>query len=207
VKRQEDFKMRIVGGKFRGRDIAGPTSGATRPTSDRVRESIFNILAHGIADFTLEEARVMDLFAGTGALGLEALSRAAKFCLFVEDDAGARGVIRNNADSCGVIGQCKIWRRDATDLGPSAPQSPYNLVFVDPPYGKGLGEKALKSLMDGGWLAAGAIVVLEEAEKAEVAGAAGLELLDQRVYGDTQVRFYRAISGQKAVPHQPVSTQ
>ena len=183
--------MRIVGGKFRGRDIAGPTSGATRPTSDRVRESIFNILAHGIADFTLEDARVMDLFAGTGALGLEAISRGAKFCLFVEEDSGARSVIRNNTDSCGVIGQCKIWRRDATDLGPSAPQSPYTLVFVDPPYGKGMGEKALHSLQDGGWLAAGAIVVLEEAEKTMVADVEGLDLLDQRSYGDTQVRIYR----------------
>lgn len=183
--------MRIVGGKFRGREIKGPTDSATRPTSDRVRESIFNILAHGIADFALEDVRVMDLFAGTGALGLEALSRGAKFCLFVEEDSSARGVIRSNADSCGVIGQCKIWRRDATDLGPSAPQSPYGLVFADPPYGKGLGEKALVSLVEGGWLAPQAIVVLEEAEKAQVADVAGLTLIDARVYGDTQVRFYR----------------
>ena len=199
--------MRIVGGKFRGKALAGPTSEATRPTSDRVRESIFNILAHGIADFTLEDARVMDLFAGTGALGLEAISRGAKFCLFVEEDSAARGVIRNNADACGVIGQCKIWRRDATDLGPSAPQSPYSLVFVDPPYGKGLGEKALRSLVAGGWLAAGAIVVLEEAEKAVVAEVTGVDLLDQRTYGDTQVRIYRATSAQITSPHRPVSAQ
>lgn len=183
--------MRIVGGKFRGREINGPAGSVTRPTSDRVRESIFNILAHGIADFALEDARVMDLFAGTGALGLEALSRGAKFCLFVEEDSPARGVIRTNADSCGVIGQCKIWRRDATDLGPSAPQSPYGLVFVDPPYGKGRGEKALISLVSGGWLAPQAIVVLEEAEKAEVTDVAGLNLIDSRIYGDTQVRIYR----------------
>ncbi len=184
--------MRIVGGKFKGREIAGPTTPDTRPTSDRVRESIFNILAHGIADFTLEDARVMDLFAGTGALGLEAISRGAKFCLFVEDGTEARGLIRRNADSCGVIGQCKIWRRDATDLGPSAPQSPYSLVFLDPPYNTGLGEKALTSLRDGGWLAQGAILVLEEADKAQVAEQAGLTLIDQRSYGDTQVRIYRA---------------
>ena len=183
--------MRIVGGKFRAKALAGPASDVTRPTSDRVRESIFNILAHGIAAFTFEDARVMDLFAGTGALGLEAISRGAKYCLFVEDDAGARGVIRNNADACGVIGQCKIWRRDATDLGPAAPQSPYSLVFVDPPYGKGLGERALQSLMAGGWLAKGAIVVLEEAEKAVISPVVDLELLDQRVYGDTQVLIYR----------------
>jgi 16S rRNA (guanine966-N2)-methyltransferase len=184
--------MRIVGGKFRGREISGPSTAGTRPTSDRVRESIFNILAHGTADFALEDARVMDLFAGTGALGLEAISRGAKFCLFVEDDASARGVIRNNADICGVIGQCKIWRRDATDLGPSAPQSPYNLVFADPPYGKGLGEKALKSLLEGGWLTPNAIVVVEEAEKAVVAEVIGLTQMDQRNYGDTQVIIFRA---------------
>ncbi len=199
--------MRIVGGKFRGKALAGPTSEATRPTSDRVRESIFNILAHGIADFTLEEARVMDLFAGTGALGLEAISRGSKFCLFVEEDSAARGVIRNNSDACGVIGQCKIWRRDATDLGPSAPQSPYSLVFIDPPYGKGLGEKALQSLLAGGWLAAGAIVVLEEAEKSVVADVLGVELLDQRTYGDTQVRIYRFTSAQITAPHPPASAQ
>jgi 16S rRNA (guanine966-N2)-methyltransferase len=183
--------MRIVGGKFKGREIKGPTSGATRPTSDRVRESIFNILAHGIEDFVFEDARVLDLFAGTGALGLEAVSRGAKFCCFVEEDAGVRGVIRANADSCGVIGQCKIWRRDAADLGPAAPQSPYHLAFVDPPYARGLGEKALASLVQGQWLVPEAVVVLEEAEKAQVADVQGLMLLDQRIYGDTQVRFYR----------------
>jgi 16S rRNA (guanine966-N2)-methyltransferase len=184
--------MRIVGGKFRGRDIAGPASDVTRPTSDRVRESLFNILAHGIANFSLEDCRVMDLCAGTGALGLEALSRGAKFCLFVEEDASARGVIRNNADHCGVIGQCKIWRRDAADLGPAAPQSPYDLVFVDPPYGKGLGERVLASLISGGWVAAGGVVVLEEAEKTVVADVGGLTLHDTRIYGDTQIRIYRA---------------
>ncbi|MDE2446053.1 MAG: 16S rRNA (guanine(966)-N(2))-methyltransferase RsmD [Alphaproteobacteria bacterium] len=184
--------MRIVGGKYRGREILGPTTGETRPTSDRVRESIFNILAHGVADFTLEDARVMDVFAGTGALGLEALSRGAKFCLFVEDAAEARGVIRKNADACGVIGQCKIWRRDGTDLGPSAPQSPFTLVFADPPYNRGLGTKALQSLVNGGWLALGAIVVLEEAVKAEVGAVDGLGLIDERDYGDTRVRIYRA---------------
>jgi 16S rRNA (guanine966-N2)-methyltransferase len=184
--------MRIVAGRFKGREIFGPTSLATRPTSDRVRESLFNILAHGLEGFVLEDARVMDLFAGTGALGLEALSRGAKFCQFVEESAEARGVIRKNADACGAIGQCKIWRRDATDLGPSAPQSPFNLVFADPPYNKGLGEKALHSLLVGGWLVPGAIVVLEEAEKAVVADVAGFTLIDQRIYGDTQVRIYRA---------------
>ena len=183
--------MRIVGGKFKGHSLASPAGQGTRPTSDRVRESIFNILAHGIAGFTLDGARVMDLFAGTGALGLEAMSRGARFCQFVDEGTEARGLIRRNADALGVIGQCKIWRRDATRLGPSAPQTPFDLVFADPPYGTGLGEKALRSLIEGGWLSPSAVVVLEEAEKAAVADVAGLTLLDQRGYGDTQVRFYR----------------
>jgi 16S rRNA (guanine966-N2)-methyltransferase len=184
------FALRIVGGKFKGRDIIGPTSLATKPTSDRVRESLFNILAHGIANFELDGARVVDLFAGTGALGLEAVSRGAKFCIFVEDSADARGVIRKNADALGTIGLCKIWRRDATDLGPCAPQSPFDLVFADPPYNKGLGEKALASLVQGQWLRPGAIVVLEEAQSINVAEVTGLTLIDRRDYGDTQVRFY-----------------
>jgi 16S rRNA (guanine966-N2)-methyltransferase len=134
----------------------------------------------------------MDLFAGTGALGLEALSRGAKFCQFVDESAEARGVIRRNADALGAIGLCKIWRRDATKLGPCAPQSPFDLVFCDPPYGRGMGEKALTSLVEGAWLSPGAVVVLEEAEKQAIADVPGLTLLDTRVYGDTQVRFYKA---------------
>jgi len=183
--------MRIVGGRFKGHGLSSPKGDGTRPTSDRVRESIFNILAHGIAGFTLEGTRIMDLFAGTGALGFEALSRGARFCQFVDESVDARGVIRNNADALGVIGQCKIWRRDATKLGPCAPQTPFNLIFADPPYGKGLGEQALASVMDGGWLAPGGVVVLEEAEKVAVGNVAGLAPVDTRIYGDTQVRFYR----------------
>ena len=185
--------MRIVAGKFKGREILGPTSIATRPTSDRVRESLFNILAHGIEGFELEDARVMDLFAGTGALGLEALSRGAKFCQFVEESAEARGIIRKNADAFGAIGQCKIWKRDATDLGNCAPQSPFALVFVDPPYGQGLGEKALRSLVGGEWVAVGGVVVLEEGEAVVVGNVAGLTLMDTRVYGAACVRIYRFV--------------
>jgi 16S rRNA (guanine966-N2)-methyltransferase len=192
VARARGSLVRIVGGKFKGHGLTGPSSTATRPTSDRVREAIFNILAHGLADFEIEGARVMDLFAGTGALGLEALSRGAKFCQFVDEQAEARGLVRRNADAVGAIGQCKIWRRDATKLGPCAPQSPFDLVFCDPPYGRGMGEKALASLVEGGWLTPGAVVVLEEAEQAIVAEQPGLMLVDTRSYGDTQVRFYRA---------------
>jgi 16S rRNA (guanine966-N2)-methyltransferase len=183
--------MRIVGGKFKGHSLASPAGRATRPTSDRVREAIFNILVHGIEDFAIEGARVLDLFAGTGAMGLEAISRGARFCQFVDDSAEARGLIGRNADALGAIGQVKIWRRDASRLGPCAPQHGYDLVFADPPYGKGLGSKALASLVDGGWLAAGAVVVVEEAEDAVIEAPQSLTQLDQRAYGETQVRFYR----------------
>jgi 16S rRNA (guanine966-N2)-methyltransferase len=183
--------MRIVGGKFRGRALLGPKSETTRPTSDRVRESVFNILSHGVEGLEIDGARVLDLFAGTGALGFEALSRGAKFCQFIDEDAVARGVIRNNADALGTTGLCKIWRRDATRLGPCAPQSPFDLAFVDPPYGKGLGVKALASLIEGQWLHAGAIVILEESEGTEISFVASLDQIDQRSYGDTAIRFYR----------------
>jgi 16S rRNA (guanine966-N2)-methyltransferase len=156
-----------------------------------VREAIFNILAHGGAAAQIEGARVLDLFAGTGALGLEALSRGARFCLFVDERAEARGLIGRNADALGVIGQCKIWRRDATRLGPCAPQPPYDLAFIDPPYGKGFGEKALKSLVEGGWLGPEATAVVEESERSDIGIPPGVTLADERVYGDTKVRFLR----------------
>jgi 16S rRNA (guanine966-N2)-methyltransferase len=183
--------MRIVGGALKGRGLAAPQGPATRPTSDRVREAIFNILAHGIADFAIEGARVLDLFAGTGALGFEALSRGAKFCLFIDDSAEARGLIRRNADALGLIGRCKIWRRDAARLGRNQPQPPYDLVFADPPYGKGLGERALADLVDGGWIDTNSVIVLEESERSEVPCPANLIEFDKRGYGDTVVRFYR----------------
>jgi 16S rRNA (guanine966-N2)-methyltransferase len=192
--------MRIVGGKFKGHGIAPPHGSATRPTTDRVRESIFNILAHGVDGFTIENARVLDLFAGTGALGLEAISRGARFCQFIDESAEARGLVRKNADALGAIGLVKIWRRDATDLGPCAPQPAFDLVFADPPYGKGLGEKALVSLVKSGWLNPGAVVVLEESPKAEVKPVDSLQLLDQREYGETSVRFYRHETGQEKQP-------
>ena len=193
VKVKAGGTMRIVGGRFKGQGLASPAGSATRPTSDRVRESIFNILAHGISGFTLDGARVMDLFAGTGALGFEALSRGARFCQFVDESADARGIIRRNADALGVIGLSKIWRRDATKLGPCAPQTPFDLVFADPPYGRGLGEQALAAIIEGQWLSHGGVVVLEGAEKIAIVGVPGLNLLDQRSYGDTQVRFYRIV--------------
>jgi 16S rRNA (guanine966-N2)-methyltransferase len=162
-----------------------------RPTSDRVREAVFNILAHGVPDFSLQGAKVMDLFAGTGALGLEAVSRGASYCLFVEQDADARGLIRRNVEAFGLSGVTRIFRRDATDLGPANSRDAFNLVFADPPYGRGLGEKALAAATEGGWLTSNAIAVLEEAASSTVAMPSGFDELDRRTWGDTQVVFAR----------------
>ncbi len=179
--------MRIVGGKFRGRAITPPEHDGVRPTSDRVRESIFNILAHGIEGFRLGNARVIDLFAGTGALGLEALSRGAQYCLFVEDGAETRALIRDNVEALGLTGATKIFRRDATSLGPAGAMAPFDLAFLDPPYGQGLGERALASLKDGGWLVPGAVIVWEERANSLTPWPDGFTERDRRVYGDTQV--------------------
>lgn len=181
--------MRIVAGRFRGARLAAPAGGAIRPTSDRVREAIFNIIAHGAPGFGLAEARVLDLFSGTGALGLEAISRGAAFCLFIEDDAGARGLIRRNIEALGVTGQTKILRRDATRLGPAGKLQPFDLLFADPPYGRELAGLALAAAAEGGWLAPGALCIIEERAGAALALPAGVTPLDSRVYGDTAVSF------------------
>lgn len=183
--------MRVVAGRFRGRALVAPDDMSIRPTSDRVRESVFNILAHGVEDFTLAGARVIDLFAGTGALGIEAVSRGAAFCLFVEEAAEARALIRRNVEALGLTGETRIFRRDATDLGPAGNMEPYGLAFLDPPYGKGLGEKALAGLVDGNWLKPGAICVLEEKAGLALSLPSGLEQLDSRSWGETEVRFLR----------------
>jgi 16S rRNA (guanine966-N2)-methyltransferase len=181
--------VRIIGGKHRGQRLIAPAGRSTRPTSDRVRESVFNILAHRAS---IEGSRVLDLFAGSGALGFEALSRGARFCLFVENDAEARAVIRRNADALGVTGMCKIWRRDAAQLGDGAPQVSFDLVFIDPPYGKDLGSAAIASLLQGQWLAQNAMIVLEESTRSVVEIPPQLQLVDSREYGDTKVIFCRA---------------
>ena len=182
--------MRIVGGRFRGRRLAAPRAQAIRPTSDRLRESLFNILAHGYGD-PLAEARVLDLFAGTGALGLEALSRGAAFALFVDDGAEARALIRENIAALGLGGVTRIYRRDATRLGPAHPLAPFSLAFLDPPYGKGLAEQALASARDGGWLAPVALVVVEEAAQAGFKPPEGFQELERRGYDDTDLVFLR----------------
>lgn len=181
--------MRIVAGTLRGRTLASPSHDGLRPTSDRVREAMFNILAHGIDGPAIEGARVIDLFAGTGALGLEAVSRGARYCLFLETDANARALIRRNVEAFGLTGVTRIFRRDATDLGPAGTMEPFNIAFLDPPYGRGLGEIALSALASGGWLVDGANLVLEERAGIEVPLPAGFTQIDQRTWGDTQALF------------------
>lgn len=182
--------MRIVGGELRGRSLAAPKSQTIRPTTDRTRESLFNILSHAYDD-ALDGSRVLDLFAGTGALGLEALSRGSKFALFVEDGVEGRGLIRQNIETLSLQGQTKIFRRDATRLGPAGSITPFQLVFADPPYGHGLGEKALKAAANGGWLDKGALVLLEENSEAEPDCGVDFELLEIRDFGETRIRFFR----------------
>lgn len=185
--------MRIVGGRFKGRALKGPAadSRAIRPTSDRLREAVFNVLAHAYDD-PCEGARTLDLFAGTGALGLEAISRGARFCIFVDEGAEARACLRENVEAFGLGGQTKIFRRDATRLGPVHALGQFDLVFCDPPYSKGLGEAALVSARDNGWFAPGALVVWEEAAAAEIAAPQGFIEIEERAYGDTRVKILRA---------------
>jgi len=183
--------MRIVGGEFRGRALATPRSDAIRPTSDRTREAVFNVIAHRYPE-RLAGGRVLDLFAGTGALGLEALSRGASFCVFIEESAEGRGLIRDNVEAFGLQGRTKIFRRDATRLGEVGTFSPFSLIFADPPYGRGLGGPALQSARAGGWLAPGALLVVEEAAAAPFAPGDGFVIADERHYGDTVVRFIEA---------------
>jgi 16S rRNA (guanine966-N2)-methyltransferase len=191
-----DDVVRIVGGQFRGRPLTAPAHEGTRPTSDRAREAVFNILAHGIPEFELAGARVLDLFAGTGALGLEALSRGAAFCLFVEQEVEARALVRRNIEALGLTGVTKVFRRDATELGSAGRNGGATLAFLDPPYGQGLAERALASAVEGGWLAPGAITVIEERKGTGVALPAGFNAFDQRTWGETQALFARFAGGQ-----------
>ena len=184
--------MRIIGGSRRGLKLAevggGDAAAHLRPTSDRVREAIFNLLinAHGNP---VSGARVLDLFAGTGALGLEALSRGALAATFVDDGAKALALLRANIAKMRAEGESRVIRQDARRLG-SNPGASYDLVFLDPPYGKGLGEVALTAVTQGGWLAPGAMVVWEEGAAPSVPEA--FVLADQRKYGDTIVTLLRA---------------
>jgi 16S rRNA (guanine966-N2)-methyltransferase len=183
--------MRIVGGRLSGRTLQGPKKDGIRPTADRLRESLFNILVHAYGD-PVTDARVLDLFAGTGALGLEALSRGAAFTLFVDDGTEARALIRNNVEALGAGGTSKVYRRDAANLGPVAPLDPFSLIFLDPPYGKGLAEKALLSARAGGWLMPDALIVVEETTGAFVTPET-FEEIERRDYDDTEIVFLKLV--------------
>lgn len=184
--------MRIIGGQYRGLGLAdvgaGDPAAHLRPTSDRVREAMFNLLVNGGYGDPVTGARVLDLFAGTGALGLEALSRGAARVAFVDDGAAARALLRRNIEKMRAMGVTDVWRRDATRLGPNRGAG-YGLIFLDPPYGKGLGEAAIASALEGGWVAPDAMIVWEESAPPALPPA--LTLLDQRKYGDTVVTLAR----------------
>jgi 16S rRNA (guanine966-N2)-methyltransferase len=186
--------VRIVGGEFRGRALATPKSDDIRPTTDRTRESLFNILSHAYPQ-ALDGTRVLDLFAGTGAVGLEAMSRGARAALFVEQSVEGRGLLHSNIETLGLIGRAKIFRRDATSLGSVGTVEPFDFLFADPPYAKGLGERALDAAARGGWLVDGALAILEERADIQPAAVDGYELLEVRTFGDTRMHFYRYRSG------------
>ncbi len=192
--------MRVVGGRLKGRNIASPATRDIRPTQDRLRESLFNILMHAYGN-PMMDARVLDLFAGTGALGIEAISRGGKFALFVDNGAEARALLRANVEALGLGGVSKVYRRDAGNLGPAHPVDPFALVFCDPPYRMKLAEKALVSLRDGGWLIPDALVVVEEAKDAGFTAPDGYEELERRAYDDTEFTLLQF--GAKAV--EPIS--
>ena len=185
--------MRIVSGEFRGKTLIAPPGAATRPTSDRARQAVFNILEHASWAPSLRGVRVIDLFAGSGALGFEALSRGAAFSLFVETDEAARGAIRQNVEAMGLFGRTRVHRRDATDLGvrPGGDGPAFGLAFLDPPYAKGLGEIALAKLAEGGWLTPEAVIMFERGASEAPFMVDGFETLDERDYGAARVHFLR----------------
>jgi 16S rRNA (guanine966-N2)-methyltransferase len=183
--------MRVVGGWLKGRTLKGPASDSIRPTSDRLRETLFNILGHAY-DAPFEGARVIDLFAGTGALAIEALSRGAAFGLLVDQGAEACALIRANIEALGLALETRVLRRDARKLGAARGGEHYSLAFLDPPYGKNLGPPTLASLRDGGWLERGALIIIEEAAQIDVALPEGFALCEARRFGDARLIFARA---------------
>ncbi len=185
--------MRLIGGEFRGRRLAVPDGRTTRPTSDRAREAIFNVLEHADWAPPLAGARVLDVFAGSGALGFEAMSRGAAFCLFVETDEGARGAIRDNVENLGLFGTTRVHRRDATQLGarPGGEGEAYQLAFLDPPYGKGLEHKALDCLASGNWLSKDALVVLERSAEDDDFATDVWDKINTKTYGAAQFFFMK----------------
>ncbi|MBB6482871.1 16S rRNA (guanine(966)-N(2))-methyltransferase RsmD [Rhizobium lusitanum] len=182
--------MRIVGGEFRGRSLATPKSNDIRPTADRTRESLFNILSHAYPE-AIDSTRMMDVFAGTGAVGLEAASRGCRHVLFVESSVEGRGLLWENIDALGLHGRTRMLRRDATDLGSVGNLEPFDFLFADPPYGKGFGEKAFAAAAAGGWLVPGALAILEERADVTVAVPPDFLFLEVRTFGDSKMHFFR----------------
>ena len=184
--------MRITGGDLRGRALKEPSDNRVRPTSDKVRQAIFNILAHGDFAVSVVGARIIDLFAGTGALGLEAISRGGAFALFVDESADSRALIRENVEALALTGVTKIWRRDAIDLGPlgAGAGGPFDLAFLDAPYRRDLTAPALASLLRGGWLASDALAVAETAADENLLAPDGFTLIDARSYGETKIHIF-----------------
>jgi 16S rRNA (guanine966-N2)-methyltransferase len=182
--------VRIVGGEFRGRSLATPKSHDIRPTTDRTRESLFNILSHSYPE-ALDGSRVLDCFAGTGAVGLEAISRGAASALFVETSVEGRGLLRSNIEAMGLQARARVFRRDAASLGPVGNVEPFDFLFADPPYAQGLGEKAFAAADAGGWLATGALAILEERANVEPVVGSVFKFLETREFGDTKMHFYR----------------
>ncbi len=187
--------MRIVGGEFRGRALQTPKTNTIRPTTDRIRESLFNVLSHAYGE-KLDQTRVLDLFAGTGALGLEALSRGAMFALFIENSIEGSSLLRQNVEKLSLQGRTKVYRRDATRLGDIESIAPFDLVFADPPYRKGLGELAVASALSGNWLADDALVVLEEDKGHAPKELPGFDLVGQRIWSATTIGIFRRIPPQ-----------
>jgi 16S rRNA (guanine966-N2)-methyltransferase len=188
--------MRIVAGTFRGRAVVAPKGQSTRPTADRTRQALFNVLEHAAWAPALDGRRVLDLFAGSGALGLEAISRGAACCLFLDRNAAAREAILANVGALGLADRIRIERRDAVTLGirTSADGAPFDLAFLDPPYGQGLGEAALARLAAGAWLAAGSLVVLERGAAEPASTPDGFRLLDERTWGAARVSFLSPVA-------------
>ena len=184
--------MRIVSGRWKGKSLVAPTGEATRPTSDRARQAVFNIIEHAPWSQGLRDARVLDLFAGTGALGLEALSRGAASCLFLDTDPAARAALATNIEACSAQGITRVWKRDAACLDPmpASANGPFDLVFVDPPYGKGLDAAALNGLAKG-WLAPDGLIMLERGRGEGALVSADFEIVDTRDYGAAQVVFLK----------------
>jgi 16S rRNA (guanine966-N2)-methyltransferase len=186
--------MRIVAGDHRGRSLVAPKGHSTRPTADRTRQALFNVLEHAPWSPGFGSLRIIDLFAGSGALGIEGLSRGADFCLFLDKDPAAQAAISTNIETLKLSERCRVDRRDAVKLGDrgAADGPAFGLAFLDPPYARGLEEDALASLAEGRWMSPGAVVVVERGADEAPLIAPGYERLDDRSWGAARVWFLRA---------------